>query len=71
MKKGIAFLLSAALVFTSYAQVLAAEPNDTSLEKAINNAKAIIEVPTEFSKFDYSVMSNSGEKNWRTYLECT
>jgi len=65
MKKGIALLLSAALVMTSFVQVFAADPNDTGLEKAINNAKSIVEVPTEYSKFEYSVNGYNGEKNWR------
>jgi len=65
MKKGIAMFLSAAIVMTSFVQVFAAETTDSSLEKAINNAKAKIDVPAEYTKFDYSVSGYNGEKSWR------
>lgn len=65
MKKGIAMFLSAALVMSSFVQTFAAEPTDSSLEKAINNAKAKIDIPAEYTKFDYSVNGYNGEKSWR------
>jgi S-layer homology domain. len=65
MKKAIAFLLSAAMVLTSFVQVFADEPTDSSLEKAISNVKAVIEVPKDYTKFDYSVSGNKGQQTWR------
>jgi S-layer homology domain. len=65
MKKALAFLLSAAMVLTSFVQVFANEPTDSSLEKAISKAKTIISVPADYTKFDYSVSGNKGEQTWR------
>ena len=65
MKKAIAFLLSAAMVLTSFVQVFAAEPTDSSLQKAINSAKATINVPEDYTKFDYAVSGSKGAQEWR------
>ncbi|MBR5586981.1 MAG: S-layer homology domain-containing protein [Clostridia bacterium] len=60
MKKIILFimLISVILPGVAFAEV------DKELESAIIAAKTVIDIPAEYSEFDYNVRENNGRKNW-------
>ena len=65
VKKIVAFLVLICMLLP----VVAFASVDAELEKAIIAAKKVIDVPQEYSEFNYNVRENDGRKKWSLYWE--
>lgn len=64
MKKIIGMMLAFSLVLGSASPAFAAEMNSAGLEKAINQVKNVVTIPSDYKDFQYS--SNQYEENGKT-----
>ncbi len=64
MKKTISVLVVLAMLFSLAMPVFADEANSAQLEKAIKEAKAIVDVPDSFSDFDYYSWAEESGTVW-------
>ncbi|WP_053955473.1 S-layer homology domain-containing protein [Inediibacterium massiliense] len=64
MKKMIVFCMVCSLLFMSVQPMNAFAQEDVKLEKAIQKAKEVFDIPQEFTEFEYDVSSSNNGSEW-------